>query len=172
MLEALVTLRVGLLEGSTSSNRQNRRAYLSPDVLRTYKLAAGDWAILSPHNTHDAAFAVVQLWPRAGLEDDCASLTNEKIIKLIRSLLVVMISPGQLVNLSLGDIALYRFDPGRSSKGLLRSITVKDVPKESTDRPLRPGAGKEPVSERETAWLRAAIKEALSPSHSMTISTD
>lgn len=61
-------------EASTST-RQLRRAYVSPDVLRAHKLIAGDWARLSSLAGHvvpgtGGAEVVVQLWPRSGLDDD------------------------------------------------------------------------------------------------------
>ena len=64
---SIISFRVHAFDSaSTDSSRRHRRAYLSPDVLRTYRLIAGDWVELrSPKGS-----VVVQLWPRAGLEDD------------------------------------------------------------------------------------------------------
>ena len=58
--------------GEPSGFRQQKRAYLSPDVLRTYKLAAGDWVTLTPSGGADNDKATAaQLWPRVDVEDDC-----------------------------------------------------------------------------------------------------
>jgi hypothetical protein len=46
------------------NSRKQRRAYISPDVLRTYKIPAGAWAVLS---TGDK-YAVLQLWPRVSAD--------------------------------------------------------------------------------------------------------
>ena len=54
-------------DDGTSSGRHQRRAYLSPEALRTHKLVAGDWALVQAQEPYHGA---VQLWPRVGLEDD------------------------------------------------------------------------------------------------------
>jgi AAA family ATPase len=62
-------------QAEPSTLRSQRRAHLSPDVLRTYKLSAGQWVYLKPLDSDDAGI-VVQLWPRTGLSDDGASQPN------------------------------------------------------------------------------------------------
>ncbi len=69
MLETVVTLRIIQHDVGSSSIRHDRRAYLSPDLLRTYKLAAGEWAILSDRQEAQR-FVIAQLWPKLSLEDD------------------------------------------------------------------------------------------------------
>ena len=73
MADPLAVFRVaGLNDASveSSSARFQRRAFLSPDVLRTYKLAAGEWISLKPHEGVDGQRVIVQLWPRAGVADE------------------------------------------------------------------------------------------------------
>ncbi len=71
MGEPVISMRVIQMDDGPSATRQNRRAHLSPDLLRDAKLAAGEWALLSSAPTGDKRSSViVQLWPRAGLEDD------------------------------------------------------------------------------------------------------
>jgi hypothetical protein len=48
----------------TYSSREKRRAYISPDVLRTYKIPAGSWVALSSGKVYE----VLQLWPRASAD--------------------------------------------------------------------------------------------------------
>lgn len=65
----------GVLAGP-STQREKRRAYISPDVLRTYKVAAGSWAVVShPHpageNGGGSQYTVLQLWPRATADPEC-----------------------------------------------------------------------------------------------------
>jgi AAA family ATPase len=46
------------------TSREQRRAYISPDALRTYKIPAGSWVILAIGKK----YAVLQLWPRASAD--------------------------------------------------------------------------------------------------------
>lgn len=70
MTPLITTLSVHPAEAaSTSFARLHRRAYVSPDLLRAHKLAAGDWVSLRPFTDAEEAI-VTQLWPRAGVEDD------------------------------------------------------------------------------------------------------
>ena len=48
----------------TSVSREQRRAYVSPDVLRTYKIPAGSWVVL----TSGKKYEVLQLWPRTSAD--------------------------------------------------------------------------------------------------------
>ncbi|WWC71496.1 uncharacterized protein I206_105454 [Kwoniella pini CBS 10737] len=118
--------------------REIRRAYLSPDVLRTHKLVAGDWVLLKSAN----GFAVVQPWPRVGIEDDA-----------------IILSPSHLSNLSESPVNLHRFKPDIHSYGKAALLTLKEV---------TVGLGKAKTkllatedSQREKEWLRAALKEIL-----------
>lgn len=76
----VVTLKVVQSDQTTaesSSIRTVKRAYLSPDVLRTYRLAAGEWVCLGAPSTDSARPIIAQLWPRAGIEDDGASCRSD-----------------------------------------------------------------------------------------------
>jgi AAA family ATPase len=46
------------------TSREQRRAYISPDALRTYKIPAGSWVVL----VIGKKYAVLQLWPRASAD--------------------------------------------------------------------------------------------------------
>jgi len=46
------------------TSREQRRAYISPDALRTYKIPAGSWVLLAIGKK----YAVLQLWPRASAD--------------------------------------------------------------------------------------------------------
>ena len=62
---------VGAGPSGVTGTRQLRRAYLPPNVLREHKLTAGEWVILSSE-TSETVIVVAQLWPRVGVQDDCA----------------------------------------------------------------------------------------------------
>jgi AAA family ATPase len=47
-----------------TTSREQRRAYISPDILRTYKIPAGSWVVLAIGKK----YAVLQLWPRASAD--------------------------------------------------------------------------------------------------------
>jgi hypothetical protein len=63
VMPPLITSLTLVVEGADDfvSSREQRRAYISPDVLRTYKIPAGSWVVLAI----DEKYAVLQLWPRA-----------------------------------------------------------------------------------------------------------
>lgn len=72
MAHSVVTLRVVQTEDAiaeSSSIRSQKRAYLSPDLLRTFKLAAGEWVCLRA-SSESTSSVIAQLWPRVGVEDD------------------------------------------------------------------------------------------------------
>lgn len=58
--------------------RRSRRAHVSPDLLKTKKLCAGDWVLLRGTGAQrdestelkPLGWVVAQLWPRIGLEED------------------------------------------------------------------------------------------------------
>ncbi|WWC93512.1 hypothetical protein V866_000347 [Kwoniella sp. B9012] len=124
---------------ASRGTRELRRAYLSPDVLRTYKMVAGDWVLLKS----EKGICVVQIWPRVGLDDDA-----------------IVLSSTHLSNLSSSPIDLYRFTPEIHSHGKASRIRVKEVLETST-KPKSKGTVAEETS-REKEWLRASIKEVLS----------
>ncbi|WWD19137.1 hypothetical protein CI109_103595 [Kwoniella shandongensis] len=126
------------------STRENRRAYLSPDLLRTYKLVAGDWVLLNSEKEQEKGTVAVQLWPRVGLEDD-----------------VVLLAPLQLVNLSGIEVDIYRFKPDMFSLGRLKSITLDEIPIPDPTVASKTKLVVDPSSPREKAWCKAALKEAL-----------
>lgn len=69
----MLTLRTTTISAgeASSTTRQNRRAYVSPDLLRTHKLPAGEWvSVTNSESSATSGSVVVQLWPRSGLEDD------------------------------------------------------------------------------------------------------
>lgn len=61
-------------ESGAASTRNIRRAYISPDTLRTHKLIAGEWVKLSSSEGN----AVVQLWPQAGIADNGGSTIRSR----------------------------------------------------------------------------------------------
>jgi len=72
MTTAIASFKVAEEDGAgaeSSTIRHQRRAYLSPDVLRTYKLAAGEWVCLQAPDG-GSQLVIAQLWPRTGVEDD------------------------------------------------------------------------------------------------------
>ncbi|ORY35743.1 P-loop containing nucleoside triphosphate hydrolase protein [Naematelia encephala] len=136
MSAVIVKLTVQRLEveaSTSASNRSARRAYLSPDVLRTYKIAAGEWVVLSGTEAGATQSSVVQVWPQVGLDDD-----------------IIGLSEAQRLNVSGENVELYRFDVERSVNGVLKSITVQPD-----------GPGSVFKTNKESSWVQAAIKEAL-----------
>ena len=86
-MDTVSALKVVPLEIESSSNRHNRRAYLSPDVLRIHHLIAGEWVVLSSDRRDTRSdfvndfvndFVIAQLWPRAGIEDNGEWLSRGK----------------------------------------------------------------------------------------------
>ncbi|OCF57516.1 AAA family ATPase [Kwoniella mangroviensis CBS 10435] len=124
---------------ASRGTREIRRAYLSPDVLRTFKLVAGDWVLLKL----EKGVCVVQIWPRVGLDDDA-----------------IVLSSTHLSNLSSSPIDLYRFAPEVHSHGKASTIRVKEVLETSTKPKSKRTIAEETPREKE--WLRASIKEVLS----------
>ncbi|WVQ80069.1 hypothetical protein IAT38_002170 [Cryptococcus sp. DSM 104549] len=133
------SLEAGPSTPRTSIVRETRRAYLSPDLIRTHKLVAGDWVLLKA----GISTVVVQCWPRVGLEDD-----------------EVTLSAAQLDNLASTDVELHRFRPGQS-KGQLASVTLKEIPVAKDSPKAKAAALANYEIPRERAWCKAALKEAL-----------
>ncbi|WWC90625.1 uncharacterized protein L201_005561 [Kwoniella dendrophila CBS 6074] len=123
---------------ATRGTREIRRAYLSPDVLRTYKLVAGDWITLKS----ETGVIIVQAWPRVGLDDDA-----------------IVLSPTYLSNLSSTQIDLYRFDAESHSYGKASSVSLKEIFEVTLKARQKQGLVQETPREKE--WLRASIKEVL-----------
>ncbi|OCF38540.1 AAA family ATPase [Kwoniella heveanensis CBS 569] len=125
--------------GITSLTRELRRAYLSPEILRSQKIVAGDWIFLKSMKQA----VVAQAWPRAGIDDDA-----------------VVVSAVHQANLGEPTVELYRYKPEIHNYGRLQSITVNELP------PTTAGTSKiKPqvtLNAREDEFLKAAIKELLS----------
>ncbi|WVW85544.1 hypothetical protein I302_107582 [Kwoniella bestiolae CBS 10118] len=119
--------------------REIRRAYLSPDVLRTYKLIAGDWVLLKGEKGECA----VQIWPRAGLADDA-----------------IILSSTYLSNLSSSQVDLHRFKPETHLYGKASRFSLKEITDTSAKTKFKTSLSEE--SPREKEWLRVSIKEVLS----------
>lgn len=65
MPPAITSLRLSIeLADETTVSREQRRAYVSPDILRTYKVPAGSWVVLATGKKYE----VLQLWPRASAD--------------------------------------------------------------------------------------------------------
>ena len=148
-------------EASTST-RQLRRAYVCPDVLREHKLVAGEWARLISSggggvNGDEAKEAVVQLWPRATVEDD-SELLWLHVEKLGDSHSEIVMHQQHLANLSTDPVKVHPFKPADSS-GIAKEITI--VP--AAAHPSLP-TSQLPSAQREAEWTTAAVKEALGAS--------
>ena len=70
MLQPVASLRVQPLDSEASELRHNRRAYLTPDTLRTLGLVTGEWVSLTSRSDGATSLVAAQLWPRVGLDDD------------------------------------------------------------------------------------------------------
>lgn len=124
-------------DSATTSSRNIRRAYLSPDTLRTYKLTAGEWVRLTSTKGGEV---VVQLWPQAGVADNRLfyTLTGTDSLGLI-------LDPIQILSVSEGSIEVSRFEAGRC-RGIAKTVSLIGAV----------SAG------REATWLDASVKETLS----------
>lgn len=84
MAQPFATLTVAHLDTEAGGSdvppqRLNRRAHLAPELLRSRKLAAGEWVVLRATGQQSAAagdenaigWVLAQLWPRVGMEEDC-----------------------------------------------------------------------------------------------------
>nr|XP_018261557.1 AAA family ATPase [Kwoniella dejecticola CBS 10117]OBR83715.1 AAA family ATPase [Kwoniella dejecticola CBS 10117] len=141
MASAIVSLRAIPDDTGPSASRgtrEIRRAHLSPDVLRTHKLVAGDWVLVKS----ETGSLVVQTWPRVGLEDD-----------------VVVLSSDYLSNLAKRQVDLERFKPESHSHGKASRVIIREVHKESGKTKLKAKGAEETPREKE--WLRASVKEIL-----------
>ncbi|WVF67432.1 hypothetical protein IAT40_002188 [Kwoniella sp. CBS 6097] len=128
--------------GTTSTSRELRRVYLSPEVLRAQKITAGEWILLKSSKQA----VVVQAWPRVGLDDD-----------------VVAVSSVHQANLSDPEIDLYRFKSELHNHGRAQSITINELPLVSNSN-SKAAKSQLPVTAnaREEEFLKASIKELLS----------
>lgn len=81
MAEPFATLTIAPIDleagGSDAPpQRLNRRAHLAPELLRSRKLAAGEWVLLKASGPaavgedNPIGWVVAQLWPRVGIEED------------------------------------------------------------------------------------------------------
>ncbi len=78
---------------------------------------------------------------------------------------VIVPSPIQIINLSGKDVALHRFDLEKASQGLLRSVTIEAGQWDRSSGTLpNDRSTKATASERESTWVKAAVKEALGTS--------
>jgi len=69
-----------------------------------------------------------------------------------------MVSAEIRINLQAENVAVYRFDPAKSSSGLLSSVTMEEHHTNTSAKRLN----REPLAaQRESAWFKAAVKEAL-----------
>lgn len=161
MSQPLATLTVAPLEDESSGSdvqlqRRNRRVHLAPELLRSRKLAAGDWVLLRAAQEGAKAaeqdvtpgWVVAQLWPRVSLEED------SKCAVLLLLTAAVALTPSQISNLGASEASLYKF-PAGASKGVLKAVTVKAVSEGNN-------GGEGTGEKRELEWKRAAVKEALS----------
>ena len=152
IMSAVATFKVAETEdgAESSSIRQQRRAYLSPDVLRTYKLAAGEWVCLRAPDG-EARKVIAQLWPRTGVEDDSESSRDPILTSDI------IISDCHRLNLASEQVELYRFDIDSPSRRLIKSAVLEEVPLEQASK-----RSEEDSSKREKDWVIAAAKETMS----------
>jgi hypothetical protein len=97
---------------------------------------------------------IVQLWPRAGLEDDGASSYFSQ--SDADRLEVVMLSQLQLANLSTPRVDLSRFDPAQSAS--LKNLTVEEVKGSASKSTSQRG---DEGAKRENEWIKGALKETL-----------
>ncbi|WVQ95019.1 hypothetical protein IAU59_002111 [Kwoniella sp. CBS 9459] len=128
---------------SSSPSREQRRAYLSPEVLRAQKIVAGEWILLRSSKQ----VVVVQAWPRVGLDDD-----------------VAVLSAIHQANLSELEVDLYRFKPESHNHGRLQSITLNELPASTSSSTVNTSSMQAvgPSDSREDEFIKAAIKETLS----------
>jgi AAA family ATPase len=121
---------------ATASTRNIRRAYISPDTLRTHKLIAGEWVRLSSNSEGNA---VVQLWPQAGITDNgmCPLLMVVDISGLL-------LDTVHQLCIAEGSVQVSRFENSHC-RGIAKTVTLKG----------------EPRAGREALWLEASVKETL-----------
>ncbi|KAK4688557.1 AAA family ATPase, partial [Tremellales sp. Uapishka_1] len=130
--------------GIPASSRQNRRAFVSPDVLRTYRLAAGDWVVARPTGVGERGI-VAQLWPQVGLEDDAICLSATHMINLA----------------SAGTVEVHRSAEPRAA-GILKSVTIQELPTPDGSKKRKVEVEVDEVGrQREDEWSKATIKESL-----------
>jgi AAA family ATPase len=125
-----------------SNARDQRRAYISPDVLRTYKIPAGSWVVLAGSDR----YAVLQLWPRVSADMEGESL-NVRSEWMNADGLAVYASSTRFSS-RLENIDIHLFDPSTSAK-ILKSVALAG-----------PNAG-EDLTTREKDWLVSHLKEEL-----------
>ncbi|WVR09537.1 hypothetical protein IAU60_006606 [Kwoniella sp. DSM 27419] len=140
----LTRLRVASAQADSSetkSVRQLRRAYFSPDLIRTHKIVAGDWVVLQGQ----AAVVAVQAWPRVGLEDDA-----------------VIVSATHQANSSSESVELHRFASADHSHGRAKTIKLRRCDVASPSGPSSSRNNPRSVESRDGEWTKAAIREVLS----------
>ena len=129
-------------------SREQRRAYVSPDVLRTYKIPAGSWMVLAIGQK----YAVVQLWPRA-----TADIEGVSVFQLSRTYelmsLAVSVSASRFPEGTEGNVDVHLFEP--SSARIVKSVTLSS------------SSSAEDMSSRETDWLISHLKEELGKSRDL-----
>jgi AAA family ATPase len=124
------------------TSREQRRAYISPDALRTYKVPAGSWVILDTGKRHAA---VLQLWPRA-----TADIEGMSTFSLSgRSEMISLAVPAGTD----GNVDIHLFEP--SSARIIKSIILSS------------SGSTEDLSGREKDWLISYLKEELGKSRGL-----
>jgi hypothetical protein len=131
------------------TSREQRRAYISPDALRTYKVPAGSWVILDTGKRHAA---VLQLWPRAtadieGMSTFSLSGRSEMIS------LAVYVRSNRFPAGTDGNVDIHLFEP--SSARIIKSIILSS------------SGSTEDLSGREKDWLISYLKEELGKSRGL-----
>lgn len=135
------------VSSETSAGRDQRRANISPDVLRTYKIPAGTWVVL----TGGDRYAVLQLWPRAS-----ADIEGESIGVGAGSMDadgIAVYASSTRFSAGIENVNIHLFDPSTSAK-ILKSLTVSSA-----------GLAEEDLTTREKDWLLSHLKEELGMSH-------
>jgi len=130
------------------TSREQRRAYISPDALRTYKIPAGSWVLLAIGKE----YAVLQLWPRASADvEGVSTLSLPKNSKLTS--LAVYVSSNRFPAGTEGNVDIHLFEP--SSARVIKNVTL------SSSGPT------EDLSGREKDWLISYLKEELGKLNSL-----
>lgn len=129
-------------------SREQRRAYVSPDVLRTYKIPAGSWAVLATGKK----YAVVQLWPRASAGIEGVSMSQSSRTYKLMSL-VVSVNATRFPEGTEGQVDMHLFEP--SSARIVKSVTLSS------------SSSAEDSSSREKDWMISHLKEELGKSRDL-----
>lgn len=135
------------VSSEASTARDQRRAYISPDVLRTYKIPAGTWVVLAGGDR----YAVLQLWPRASAVIEGQSIGVGAGLIDADGIAVYASSTRFLAGIE--NVNVHLFDPSTSAK-ILKSLTVSSA-----------GLAEENLTTREKDWLLSHLKEELGKLH-------